>query len=129
MLRKLRTSLGHALIVLGTILGLLAILGYGILRNEGYVALGILLFGTLHLLCGTLLLARSQNDQRLKWAALAVACLSFLVLLAQSIWYLAGASIESTALQLIACFIAGLSVYAVLNTIMHETSAMYESSE
>jgi hypothetical protein len=129
LFRRLRMSLGHALVVLGTILGLLAILGYGILRDEGFVAINILLFGTLQLLCGAFVLGVREGGQRLKLGSLAVACLGFVVLLGQSIWYLAGASIESTALQLIACFTAGLSVYVVLDRLMHDSSSVHEDVE
>ncbi|MEM7734253.1 MAG: hypothetical protein AAF267_00520 [Deinococcota bacterium] len=129
MFYALRHSLGHALIVLGTILGLLAILGYGILRNEGYVATGILVFGTLQLICGMLLLALENRRQQIKLISVVVVCISFLALLVQSLWYLAGATTESTALQLLACFITGLSVFTVLNDMMHENSAIHEDEE
>lgn len=119
-MRKLRTSLGHALIVLGTLLGAIAIGGYGVLRTEGYVATAIVLLANSQLLCGILLLVLSEDyEPRITWAALVLSALGFVGLLVYSIFQLAGASSLAAALQLLACFMCGLSAFVVLRSMMY----------
>ncbi len=119
-MRKLRTSLGHALIVLGTLLGAIAIGGYGVLRTEGYVATAIVLLANSQLLCGILLLVLSEDyEPRITWAALVLSALGFVGLLVYSTFQLAGASSLAAALQLLACFMCGLSAFVVLRSMMY----------
>ena len=119
MFRKLRSSLGHALIVLGTVLGLLAISGYTLLRDEGYVAAVIVMLANLELACGSLLLALPEDyETRIALAALSLSALGFLGLLLYSALQLADASGSAAALQLLACFMCGLSMFVVLRDMM-----------
>jgi hypothetical protein len=119
-MRKLRNSLGHALIVLGTLLGALAIGGYSLLRTEGYVAAIIMLLANLQLACGILLLILSEDyEAHITWAALGLSAFGFVGLLLYSALRLADASSTVAALQLLACFMCGLSTFVVLRDMMY----------
>jgi peptidoglycan/LPS O-acetylase OafA/YrhL len=119
-MHKLRNSLGHALIVLGTLLGALAVGGYSLLRTEGYVAALIVLIANVQLLCGILLLMLPEDyEARITWMALSQSALGFLGLLLYSALQLADASSTAAALQLLACFMCGLSAFVVLRDMMY----------
>lgn len=117
---KLRTSLGHALIVLGALLGLIGIGGYGLLRNEGYVAIFIVLLANVHLGCGSLLLALPEDyEPRLHLLTLSLSVVGFLGLLLYSALQLADASSNAATLQLLACFMCGVGTSIVLREMMY----------
>jgi hypothetical protein len=120
VIRQLRTSLGHALIVLGMLLGFIGIGGYSLLREEGYVAALIVFLANAHLACGSLLLALPEDHEpRVNLAALSLSALGFLGLLLYSALQLADASSSAATLQLLACFMCGVSTFVILRDMMY----------